>query len=150
MDKSQHMTDEEMMSAALKLATEAHKGQVDKAGSPYIVHPVGVAKIVTSKIEKTVALLHDVVEDTYLTLDDLRREGFTEEVVIAVMLLTKIRDENFNIYRYLRDLKLNEIARAVKIADLSDNMDISRIPDPTDKDHKRVEKYKKQREFLMD
>ncbi|MFG5918610.1 HD domain-containing protein [Sneathia vaginalis] len=126
---------------ALKIATEAHKGQVDKAGVPYINHPLTVASLVDTEEEKIVALLHDTIEDTSITEQDLIDYGFPNEIVEAVKLLT--HNKNVPYMDYVAKIKDNELARKVKIADLTHNSDLSRLKEITDKDKKRYEKYQK-------
>ncbi|WP_375168466.1 HD domain-containing protein [Sneathia vaginalis] len=126
---------------ALKIATEAHKGQVDKAGVPYINHPLTVASLVDTEEEKIVALLHDTIEDTNITEQDLIDYGFPNEIVKAVKLLT--HNKNVPYMDYVAKIKDNELARKVKIADLTHNSDLSRLKEITDKDKKRYEKYQK-------
>lgn len=129
-----------MLDLALKIATEAHKGQVDKAGVAYIEHPKFVANLVNTEEEKIVALLHDVIEDTTVTLQDLKKYGFSKEVIEAIILLTKNKTVKYS--EYIRNIKLNKIARIVKIADLKHNSDISRLSSITQKDLDRLKKYK--------
>lgn len=126
---------------ALKIATEAHKGQVDKAGVPYINHPLTVASLVDTEEEKIVALLHDTIEDTSITEQDLIDYEFPNEIVEAVKLLT--HNKNVPYMDYVAKIKDNELARKVKIADLTHNSDLSRLKEITDKDKKRYEKYQK-------
>lgn len=126
---------------ALKIATEAHKGQVDKAGVPYINHPLTVASLVDTEEEKIVALLHDTIEDTSITEQDLIDYGFPNEIVKAVKLLT--HNKNVPYMDYVAKIKDNELARKVKIADLTHNSDLSRLKEITDKDKKRYKKYQK-------
>ncbi|WP_308545011.1 HD domain-containing protein [uncultured Sneathia sp.] len=126
---------------ALKIATEAHKGQVDKAGVPYINHPLTVASLVDTEEEKIVALLHDTIEDTNITEQDLIDYGFPNEIVEAVKLLT--HNKNVPYMDYVAKIKDNELARKVKIADLTHNSDLSRLKEITEKDKKRYEKYQK-------
>ena len=133
---------------ALAIAEDAHKGQVDKAGIAYIHHPLYVASLVEGKLAKTIALLHDVVEDSAWTLEDLRMEGLPEEVVQAVGILTKNRDESYE--EYLMHVKQNPLARQVKLADLKHNSDLSRLANVTDRDRKRVAKYQKAIAFLSE
>lgn len=150
--EAEHILDEQrsrydsLLELAIKVATEAHKGQTDKGGNPYIEHPKAVAAQVNNLEHKIVAYLHDVVEDTETTLDDLSEMGFTFRIVNSVRLLTKTKELTYE--EYLKRLKTDDNARHVKIADLRHNMDISRIPEPTEKDHKRLEKYKRSLEFL--
>ena len=129
-----------MLDLALKIATEAHKGQVDKAGVAYIEHPKFVANLVNTEEEKIVALLHYVIEDTTVTLQDLKKYGFSKEVIEAIILLTKNKTVKYS--EYIRNIKLNKIARIVKIADLKHNSDISRLSSITQKDLDRLKKYK--------
>ena len=133
---------------ALAIAKDAHKGQVDKAGVAYIQHPLFVASLVEGELAKTVALLHDVVEDSDWTLEDLRKEGLPEEVVQAVGILTKKRNENYE--EYILRVKQNPLARQVKLADLQHNSDLSRLANVTDRDRKRVAKYQKAISFLSE
>lgn len=126
---------------ALKIATEAHKGQVDKAGVPYINHPLTVASLVDTEEEKIVALLHDTIEDTNITEQDLLNYGFSNKIVEAVKLLT--HNKNVPYMVYVAKIKDNELARKVKIADLTHNSDLSRLKEITEKDKKRYEKYQK-------
>ena len=136
----------QLLDLAVKVATKAHKGQVDKGGNPYIHHPEAVAESLTSTESKIVAYLHDVCEDTSITLDDLMNMGFTYRIVNSVRLLTKT--DKLTYEQYLNRLRYDYAAREVKIADLKHNMDLSRIPEPTEKDYARIEKYKKAVSFL--
>lgn len=133
---------------ALAIAKDAHKGQVDKAGVDYIQHPLFVASLVEGELAKTVALLHDVVEDSDWTLEDLRKEGLPEEVVQAVGIITKKRNENYE--EYILRVKQNPLARQVKLADLQHNSDLSRLANVTDRDRKRVEKYQQAIAYLSE
>jgi len=126
---------------ALKIATEAHKGQVDKAGILYINHPLTVASLVDTEEEKIVALLHDTIEDTNITEQDLLNYGFSNKIIEAVKLLT--HNKNVPYMVYVAKIKDNELARKVKIADLTHNSDLSRLKEITEKDKKRYEKYQK-------
>ncbi len=125
---------------ALKIATEAHKGQKDKGGQDYILHPIAVASYMDTDNEKTVAYLHDVLEDTIFTLDDLKKYGFPIEVLSALTVLTK--DKTISYQKYIENVNKNKIAKKVKVADLLHNLDISRIQNPSKKDFERCEKYK--------
>lgn len=126
---------------ALKLCFEAHKNQVDKSGLPYVFHPFHLAEQMKDENTTVVALLHDVVEDTEYTIHDLKKMGFNEEVIEAISMLT--HDENVPYEEYVLKLKSNPIASAVKLADLKHNSDLSRLEKVTEKDLKRVEKYKR-------
>ena len=131
---------------AIELAKQHHEGQTDKAGKPYIDHPLRVMNQVESEEEKIVAVLHDIVEDTDISLDDLRSEGFSEEVVSAVECLTKQDGENYD--SYIERISFNPLAVKIKLADLEDNSDLTRLPEVTDKDLERIEKYDKALEKL--
>ena len=131
---------------AIELAKQHHEGQTDKAGKPYIEHPLRVMNQVESEEEKIVAVLHDIVEDTDISLDDLRNEGFSKEVVDAVECLTKQDDENYD--SYIERISFNPLAVKIKLADLEDNRDLTRLPEVTDKDLERIEKYDKALENL--
>lgn len=126
---------------ALAFAVEAHKGQKDKGKKPYIYHPIYVAEHVEGDIAKSVAYLHDVVEDTKYTLEDLRNAGFSDEIVDAVDVLTK--REGMSYEKYIEKVAKNPLATTVKLADLEHNSQISRIENPTKKDLKRCEMYHK-------
>jgi|TARA_B100000809_G_scaffold231044_1_gene245878 (p)ppGpp synthase/HD superfamily hydrolase len=131
---------------AIELAKQHHEGQTDKAGKPYIEHPLRVMNQVESEEEKIVAVLHDIVEDTNISLNDLRNEGFSEEVVSAVECLTKQDGENYD--SYIERISFNPLAVKIKLADLEDNRDLTRLPEVTDKDLERLEKYDKALEKL--
>jgi (p)ppGpp synthase/HD superfamily hydrolase len=124
---------------ALEITVAAHKNQQQKDGSPYALHPIRLAMSVTSEEQKIVALLHDVVEDTEWTIEDLQREGFSENVIDALRLLT--HDDGSPYEGYIERIAVNSLAKSVKLADLTDNMDIKRIPDPSEKDFARLAKY---------
>ena len=131
---------------AIDLAKQHHEGQTDKAGNPYIEHPLRVMNQMESEEEKIVAVLHDIVEDTDISLDDLRNEGFSKEVVDAVECLTKQDGENYD--SYIERISFNPLAVKIKLADLEDNRDLTRLPEVTDKDLERIEKYDKALEKL--
>ena len=124
---------------AISLATEAHKGQTDKNGDPYILHPLRVMARVQSETEKIVAVLHDIVEDTDYTIENLRENGYSKQVLEAIECLTKRDGEDYD--EYLNRCKSNPIARKVKIADLEDNIDIKRLGVLKEEDLKRHNKY---------
>jgi len=125
---------------AISLATEAHRGRKDKAGAAYILHPLRVMLRMKTKDERVVAVLHDVVEDTKYTLEDLRKAGYSQKVIQSLDYLTKRRCERYKIF--IKRIKLNPLARKVKIADLEDNLDLSRIKKPKKRDFMRIEKYR--------
>lgn len=125
---------------ALKLCFDAHRDQLDKSGLPYVFHPFHLAEQMTDEISTTVALLHDVVEDTAYTLEDLRTMGFPEEVIGALRLLT--HDPAVPYMDYVAAVRRNPVARAVKLADLRHNSDPSRLDSLTQRDLARLEKYR--------
>lgn len=131
---------------AITIALKAHKGQVDKGGNPYILHPLAVMNRVETIEEKIVAVLHDVVEDTEVTIDQLRETGFSEEILEAINLLTRAKEDSYE--EFIDKTLKNRIARNVKIADIKENMNLSRIQDPSEQDYMRIEKYKRALERL--
>ena len=134
------------LEAALQLAAQAHSGQQGKAGKPYILHPIRVMLSVETTDEQIAAILHDTVEDTPVTYEQLSEAGFPVEIVSAVRALTKLKGES-RVDAARRAVE-HPIARQVKLADIKDNMDMSRIPDPTDKDFARLDEYKLVKEIL--
>ena len=132
-------------------AANAHRGQTDKAGRAYITHPLRVMNNLglNAPLEaQMAALLHDVVEDCGVSLGDLRDAGFPESVVVAVDHLTKNAEGERDYQKAIERAALDPIARRVKLADLTDNMDLSRIPKPTPDDEKRVAKYRAAKAWL--
>jgi len=127
---------------AIQIAVEAHAGVTDKGGKAYILHPISVMMRCETDEEKIVAILHDVVEDTDWTFDALREEGFSETIIEALKTVTKHSDDEDYDEFIQRSLK-NEIGRKVKIADLKENLDVTRIGELTDKDLERINKYKR-------
>ncbi|SEO01685.1 HD domain-containing protein [Duganella sp. CF517] len=132
---------------AIAIAAGAHAGQVDKAGQAYILHPLRVMLRVTSAHERMAAVLHDVVEDTPVSLRQLVEEGFAPEVIGAVDALTKRPGESR--IDAARRAAADPVARQVKLADNAENMDLSRIENPTDRDFARLEEYKAVRAILL-
>ena len=137
----------ELEQKALAIAYKAHKGQVDKAGQPYIYHAVAVSRGMGQERCRVAALLHDVCEDSDITMEDLIRAGIPEDIAHSVKVLTRKPEEDY--MDYIRRVSLDETARAVKIQDLKHNMDLTRIPEPSGKDWTRVEKYQKAYNFLL-
>lgn len=131
----------EMTKKALKLSFEAHKNQVDKSGMPYVFHPFHLAEQMKDVQTTIVALLHDIFEDTDYSLDDLSLMGFGDKIIEAISLMT--HDKNIPYMDYVVQISKNQIAKAVKLADLKHNSDLTRLDAVTDKDLKRMEKYKK-------
>ena len=132
---------------AMQIAYDAHKGQVDKAGTPYIFHPLHVAEQMGTKEEVIVALLHDVVEDTGVTIDKLRSHGFSDHVLDALSLLT--HDNSVEYMDYIIGIKSNPLATKVKLADLHHNTDTNRLDSIDEEVVERVEKYKFSIEVLL-
>lgn len=129
---------------AVCFATQVHEGQVDKAGAPYILHPLRVMLRLTDLGAQRVAVLHDVVEDGGVVLDVLRRKGLPEEEVLAIAALT--RDKTKETYSdFIERLSVNSLATRVKLADLADNMDVSRLPVIGPEDEERLERYRQAR-----
>lgn len=126
---------------AIALAVEAHQGQRDKNGQPYVLHPLRVMFSCETENERIVAVLHDVVEDTGRSFDDLRRLGFSEEVISALDCVTKREGEKYE--QFVERSAANPIARRVKLADLQDNMDVRRLPAVAERDLERLAKYLK-------
>ena len=138
------MTEEKQYELALEIATKAHAGQIDKSGVDYIKHPVTVASFCKDPKAKVAALLHDVIEDTSVTAEDLRSRGIEDDIVDAVVLLTKPEDfdKSRDLDSYLSAIKKNPIAREVKLCDLLHNMDPKRtMPDMQWKARKTAEYY---------
>ena len=125
----------EQFQIALELAVEKHKNQTDKAGNPYILHPLHVMENVNSKEGKIVAILHDIIEDTDVTEDYLLKIGLSKRIVDAVVALT--RSEDMDYQEYIKNLSSNPLAKEVKLADLEHNMDLKRLPTLEEKDLER-------------
>ncbi len=133
---------------AMKIAYDAHKDQVDKSGIPYIYHPIHLAEQMTDETAVCVALLHDVAEDTDITLEDLQIAGFGEEIINALRLLT--HDKTVPYMEYIGRIKSNPTAKAVKLADLAHNSDISRLDSTNEKTIRRLAKYKQAIQILKE
>ena len=131
----------EMTKKALKLCFEAHKNQVDKSGMPYVFHPFHLAEQMETEDTVITALLHDVVEDTEYTIEDIKEMGFSENVISALQLLT--HDPSVLYMDYVRKIKDNSVAKAVKLKDLAHNSDLTRLDYVDDKARKRVKKYQR-------
>lgn len=139
-------TEQSIVDLALSIARRAHEGQLDKAEVDYIEHPIYVASQVDTEEEKAVALLHDVIEDSPVSAEELLQAGLPETVVTAVQVLTKKKEQDYQ--TYLETVKKNPLARVVKLADLKHNSDLSRLSSITEKDRERLKKYKKAIDFL--
>ena len=135
-----------MTKTALKLCFEAHKDQTDKSGLPYVFHLFHLAEQMPDEKTTVVALLHDVIEDTDYTLDDMKNMGFSDDILSAIALMT--HDDGVPYMEYVALIKKNPIAKMVKLADLRHNSDMSRLDKVTAHDRERAEKYKKAIEFL--
>ena len=131
---------------AIEIAARTHAGQVDKGGAPYILHPLRVMLRVAPGAQQIVAVLHDVVEDSDVTFEDLEREGFAAEVISGLRAVTKVEGESYEdfVARAARD----PVGKAVKLADLMENSDLSRIAQPSQKDLERVAKYRRAIAYL--
>ena len=125
---------------AIAVAVAAHAGQIDKASRPYILHPLRVMLALDTTDDQIVGVLHDVVEDTEVTLDRLRADGFSEAILAALDSVTKREGEGYP--AFVLRAAANPIGRKVKLADLHDNSDLSRIAHPTQKDHARLARYR--------
>ena len=126
---------------AIEIAVLAHKGQIDKAMSPYILHPLRIMLALETDEERIVGVLHDVVEDSEWTFEMLEQEGFSETILTALASVTAIPGEAYD--TFIARAAKNPVGRRVKQADLADNMDLKRINEPTDKDFERLKKYRK-------
>jgi (p)ppGpp synthase/HD superfamily hydrolase len=124
---------------AIVLAVQAHRGQVDKVGQPYVLHLLRVMMRLEGEAAQMVGVLHDLVEDTDYTFDDLRGLGYAEEVVQALDCLTRRPEESYE--QFIERASVNPLARRVKRADLEDNMDIRRLPAVGEKDLQRLNRY---------
>jgi (p)ppGpp synthase/HD superfamily hydrolase len=140
------MSDLELLEKAIALAVEAHRGQKDRYGAPYILHPLRVMARVETTLEKIIAILHDVVEDTDWTLETLRGQGFGSPVLEALDCLTKRPGEGYT--AYIQRSGSHPLARRVKLADLEDNLDPRRIPVATEPDPARLKRYLEAWHFL--
>ncbi|EQB88452.1 (p)ppGpp synthase/HD superfamily hydrolase [Clostridium punense] len=138
-----------LLEVAIKIAVEAHSGQLDKAGQPYVLHPLRVMFSLSDEKDRIVGVLHDIIEDSNITYDYLIANGFEGETEIleALESVTKKEDETYE--EFIVRVALNSIGKRVKLADLEDNMDLSRIPNPTEKDYERIKRYKKARQKLI-
>ncbi len=128
-----------MIDAALSLAIAAHKGQKDKSGSAYVLHPLRIMAKMTTEAEQCAALLHDVLEDSDLLISELSAAGIAEEVCLAVQLLTRTEGQDYD--EYITGVAANSIARRVKIADIEDNINVLRLRELSERDLERLKKY---------
>ena len=133
---------------ALLIAYNAHMGQYDRSGLPYIFHPYHLAEMMEDEYSVCAALLHDTVEDTDMTIEDIRNEGFPEEVVHALELLT--HKDGVDYFDYVRAIRSDPLAVRVKLADLSHNSDLSRLDNVSERDRERIKKYEQARRILLE
>ena len=145
-ERDMKIIDKSLLEEAYKICLTAHSGQFDKGGSPYCYHPIRVSKKCYSLEAKIVALLHDIIEDTSISLDHLL-SIFPDKIVVAVQAISKMKEEDY--FEFIKRCSLTPIAREVKIKDLEDNMDLSRLHVITEKDLKRLDKYKKAHDYLI-
>jgi (p)ppGpp synthase/HD superfamily hydrolase len=142
------MMNNNLLEKALAIATKAHEGQTDKSGVPYILHPIRVSNRCKTDEERIVAILHDTIEDTDVTPDYLLSEGFPKSIVEAVLSVTRNEGESYE--DFVIRSKQNPIGRQVKIHDLEDNMDITRLHSLLEKDLERLNKYLKAYRVLIE
>ncbi|MEW5511999.1 GTP pyrophosphokinase [Pseudomonas asiatica] len=133
------MKEAQLVEVALQRALTAYAGKVDKGGKPYILHPLRLMARLDDPISQCVALLHDVIEDSDTTAEDLRADGFPESVVTAVDVLTRRRGENYQ--AFIERVRVHPLASKVKLLDIEDNLNLLRINEVTENDLQRVAKY---------
>ena len=133
---------------ALALALQAHQGQTDKSGLPYILHPIRLMMRVEDSQAKVVALLHDVLEDSDMTENDLKNAGFDKQIIEAVVCLTKTPSTDY--MEYIRRIKKNSLATQVKLVDLEDNLNANRLKEIEQKDCERMARYLQARKILLE
>ncbi len=124
---------------AIKIAVKCHKGQKDKGGKPYILHPLHVMNNVSSEDEKIVAILHDVIEDANYPIEDLKKEGFKDQIIEALVYLT--HDKKVDYFAYIEKIKDNALAKTVKIQDLKHNLDVTRLESLDESAVNNLKKY---------
>ncbi|HEC1424181.1 MAG: GTP pyrophosphokinase [Pseudomonas sp. 34-62-33] len=132
-------TAQPLIELALHRALKAYGGKVDKAGKPYILHPLRLAARLDDQISQSVALLHDVIEDSDTTEDDLREDGFPESVISAVVALTRRKGESYE--AFIDRVRVHPLARKIKLLDIEDNMNLLRLNAVSENDLKRIAKY---------
>ncbi len=135
-----------LLERAITIAVENHQGQTDKSGNPYILHPLHLMLQMTTEEEMITAVLHDVIEDTSISLSALAQQKFPDSILNALSLLTHTDDVSYE--DYIIAIKTNPLACAVKLADLRHNMDVLRLPIIRDKDFNRLQKYRRAWEVL--
>lgn len=132
---------------AMKIAYQAHNGQLDKSGIPYIYHPIHIAETMDTEEECIVALLHDVIEDTPITISELEKY-FQENIITALKILSHNKEKDY--MEYIKTIKNNSLAKKIKLADLKHNSDLTRLNVITEKDKERKEKYEKAIKLLLE
>lgn len=137
-----------MLDKAMIIAIRAHSGQLDKCGEPYILHPMRVMLGRNNELERICGILHDVVEDSEITLTDLKTEGFSDEVIDIIDCLTKRKGEKYE--DFISRVLTNEIACRIKLSDINDNMDVTRLQCYSDGDLERIERYKLAKRRILD
>ena len=140
------MNDKELLQKAVSIATAVHAEQLDKGGLPYIMHPLRVAEKCSTTDEKVVAILHDTIEDGDISPEYLLHQGFSQQIVDAVVSVTKLKGEDYE--AFVKRASLNPIGRIVKIRDIEDNMDIRRLETLDEKAFERLQKYHKAFTYL--
>lgn len=140
------MKQEELLEKAIGIAFEAHRGQTDRYGAPYILHATRVMQRLVTPDEKITGVLHDVVEDTDWTFEKLAHEGFPHHILEALEAVTKRSGEGYD--SFVKRSAANPLATKIKLADLEDNMDLRRMPQVTEADLPRLQKYVKAWRFL--
>ena len=128
-----------LLEKAIKIALEAHEGQVDKAGKPYILHPLRLMHECETEVEMVAALLHDVLEDSQFTVEDLKKEGIPDDAIEIIKFLTKGSNESYD--DFIKRISFNKIAAKIKVKDIQDNMNIARLESVKQKDLDRLAKY---------
>ena len=134
---------------AIAIAAEAHAGQKDRGGAPYILHPIRLMIQMDSEDAMMASVLHDVVENSVWTLDDLRKEGFSNEVLNAVDCLTHRDEEGEGYWDYIQRVGSDSIAVKIKHSDLVDNLNPARLNEVSEKDEKRFDRYRKAQKMLL-
>ncbi|MCM1499147.1 MAG: GTP pyrophosphokinase [Clostridium sp.] len=137
-----------MLEKAIEIAVESHRGQIDKAGKIYILHPMRVMLRGQNEAEQIVGILHDTVEDTPVTIDMLRAEGFSSEILLALSCITRKKGEDYA--DFIDRVLTNPLATQVKLYDIEDNLNRDRIPYPTPRDIARFEKYQKYHAIILE
>ena len=135
-----------LLEKAIHIAVEAHKGQFDKSGKPYILHPLRMMMKFRDEQSQIVAILHDVIEDTPVTMQDIRDHGFSETIINALDCVTERDGESYD--DFILRISENKLATKVKIEDIRDNMDVNRLDEIKDKDIARLKKYHKSLRIL--